>query len=62
MKFLSFLAMTGLFLFIMIGAAKFGKGLKKMKEGYLKADTTITIRNGHPDTVITKKSKPWWME
>lgn len=34
----------------------------KVKAEYLKPDTTITIKNGRPDTVIVKKSQPWWLK
>ena len=31
-------------------------------EGYQKPDTTITIHNGKPDTVIVKKQAPIWLK
>ena len=41
------------------------KGVRKAHDhfvsDYMKPDTTITIHNGRPDTVITQKSKPFWL-
>lgn len=30
-------------------------------DAYMTPDTTISIHNGHSDTVILKKSKPFWL-
>lgn len=40
----------------------FGKVIKEMKTNYLKADTSIVITNGKPDTIITKKTLPWYLK
>ncbi len=34
----------------------------EIKENYSKPDTTIVIKNGKADTVITKKSIPSWLK
>lgn len=36
------------------------KGAKNAMDNYSKPDTSITIHNGKSDTLITKKSKPFW--
>lgn len=38
----------------------FNTAIDQAKKQYLKPDTTISIHNGIPDTVIVKKQIPWW--
>lgn len=51
-----------LFVCIWLINVLFGKSIKQIKVNYEKADTTIIIKNGNPDTVITKKSLPWYLK
>lgn len=35
---------------------------KRLKENYTMPDTTIIIKNGIEDTVIKKRTLPWWLK
>lgn len=51
-----------LFVGIMIVIYLFGGMIKQAQTNYLKADTSVVITNGKADTVITKKTLPWYLK
>lgn len=51
-----------LFVVIMVVVFLFGGMVKQVQTNYLKADTSVVITNGKADTVITKKTLPWYLK
>jgi hypothetical protein len=51
-----------LFAAITIVVVLFGGMIKRVQTNYLKADTSVVITNGKADTVITKKTLPWYLK
>lgn len=60
MKIIGFI--TSSFVACLIIVAIFNKAIKEMKANYVKSDTSIIITNGRADTIITKKTLPWYLK
>lgn len=49
--------------FIIIGACMVANmAVNEAEQQYTQPDTTITIHNSKPDTIITKKKLPFWLK
>lgn len=59
MKIIGFIISS--FVACLIIVAIFGNAIKELKANYVKSDTSIVITNGKADTIITKKTLPWYL-